>query len=74
MVTKQEIPKWKCRWRQWCNFKFRAPIPQDLKNGLPIPHLALYGLEMGSFEPLFCLGSPQLLALEAAVYTPMHDY
>ena len=36
---------------QWRNFKFRAPRtgPQDLKNGPPIPHLALYGLKMGPF-------------------------
>ena len=34
---------------QWCDFKFQASLPQDLKNWPPIPYLALYGLKMGFF-------------------------
>ena len=82
MVTKQEIPKWKCRSGVTSNF---GPHSRRIsKIGPQIPYLALYGLKMG----FFCLdpaaAGPEALlvtqlakgwlstvcCLDAAVYTP----
>ena len=45
---------------QWRNFKFRASLPQDMKNWPPITYLALYDLKMG----FFCL-DPAAVGFEA---------
>ena len=41
---------------------------QDLKNGPPIPHHALSGLNMGPFGHLFAWAPPQLQALRSYSY------
>ena len=50
--------------------KFLANLnPQDLKNGPPIPHFALYGLKMGLFGPLFA--SPRSCGPCGPIVTPL---
>ena len=48
------------------------PNPQDLKNGPPIPHFALW-LENGPFWASFCLGPSQLRALRPHSYATGYE-